>query len=255
MIEIKVADRVATVTIARVEAHNALDSHDLERLRLAIRDCVTRPDVGAIIITGAGSKSFVAGGDIGDLNVDIGAGAALDLPMQPVFEAIAGSPKPTIAAVNGYALGGGFELALACDIRICADTASFGLPELGWSVLPAAGGVTRLTRLIGPGRALELILTGRRVSAAEALGAGIVTSVTTQIELLAEAHALAQRVLTKAPVAVRIARLTVALAAESSTSSALTAERLGLAALYGTSDKAEGTSAFFEKRAPNFQGK
>lgn len=255
MIELEVADRLAVVTIARPDVLNALNATDLEGLREAIAECNARQDVGAVIITGGGEKSFVAGGDIAELSIDIGAAGALELPMQPVFDAIAASPKPTIAAVNGYALGGGFELALACDIRICSDRATFGLPELGWSVLPAAGGVTRLTRLIGPGRALELILTGRRLSADEALSAGVVTRVTAADELLPAARELAQRVLTKGPVAVRIARLTVALAAESSTASALVAERLGLAALYGTSDKVEGTASFLEKRQPNFQGK
>lgn len=255
MIELEIADRIAVVTVARPDVLNALNADDLDALRMAIAECNNRADVGAVVITGAGEKSFVAGGDIAELSVDIGAAGALELPMQPVFEAVAASTKPTIAAVNGYALGGGFELALACDIRICSSTASFGLPELGWSVLPAAGGVTRLTRLIGPGRALELILTGRRISADEALSAGVVTRVTTAAELIPAARDLAQLVLHKGPVAVRIARLTVALAAESSTASALVAERLGLAALYGTSDKAEGTASFLEKRQPNFQGK
>lgn len=255
MIEIEVVDRVATVTIARAEVHNALGSADLEDLRRAVAECDSRDDVGIIVVTGAGDRAFVSGGDIAELNVDVGVGGALDLPMQPVFDAVAGSRKPTIAAVNGFALGGGFELALACDIRICADSASFGLPELGWSVLPAAGGVTRLTRLVGPGRALELILTGRRISAAEALAAGIVTEITTPAELLPTARSIARRILAKGPLAVRIARLSVALAAESSAASALVAERLGLAALYGTSDKAEGTASFLEKRDPQFQGK
>ncbi len=255
MIETQVDDRIAVLTIARAHVHNALDAADLEGLRLAVAECNARSDVGAIIITGAGVKSFVAGGDIAELSADIGPAAALELPMQPVFDTIAASAKPVIAAVNGYALGGGFELALACDIRICDDTASFGLPELGWSVLPAAGGITRLTRLVGPGRALELILTGRRMPAAEALATGVVTQITTKAELMDAARALARRVLSQGSVAVRIARLTVALAAESSTASALVAERLGLAALYGTSDKAEGTASFLDKREPKFQGK
>lgn len=255
MIKTDIRERVAFVTIDNPGKLNALDTANLLDLDTAVTEANSDPEIGAIVITGAGDKSFVAGGDIGELSQPMGPADALDLPMQRVFDNIAGSAKPTIAAINGYALGGGFELALACDIRIASDTAVLALPELSWSVLPAAGGVTRLTRLVGPGRALDMILTGRKLGATEALAAGIVTEVVPGASLLEAAAALGARVLSKGPVAVRVARMATRLASESSSQASLMAESLGLALLYGTEDKAEGTKAFIEKRTPSFTGK
>jgi enoyl-CoA hydratase len=255
MIRTQVEDNIAVVTIDRPEVHNALGTDDLMSLKRTVRECIADNAVGVIVLTGAGGKSFVAGGDIADLNTPLGVNDALSLPMQSIFDEIASSPKPTIAAINGYAFGGGFELALACDMRIASENASLALPELGWSVLPAAGGVTRLTRLAGPGRALEIILTGRRVGAAEALSAGIVTKVVSAGSLMEETLTVARQILNKGPVAVRVARLAVKVAAEGGAGAGLIAESLGLALLFGTDDKAEGTSAFLEKRSPQFTGK
>lgn len=242
------------LTVDRPEARNALGDADVHELHARILGAADDPAVTAIVITGAGDRSFVAGGDLAELSVPRGVADALTLPMQRVFTAIADSPKVTIAAVNGYALGGGFELALACDLRVAHESASFGLPELSWSMLPAAGGLTRLVRLVGPSRTLELTLTGRRLSAAEALDWGVVNRVTSD-PVLEAALELAELIAERGPVAVSVARLVTRLAADASGQSSLIAETLGLAALFGTADKSEGTRAFLEKRAPRFTGR
>ncbi|MBV6760231.1 enoyl-CoA hydratase/isomerase family protein [Rhodococcus opacus] len=255
MIRSEMHDRSAVVTIDNERRHNALGADDLYALEREFQVLGAHDDVDAIIVTGAGEASFVAGGDISELSRPISVADAMDLPMQRIFRSIADCPKPTIAAVNGYALGGGFELALACDIRVASENAVFALPELSWSVLPAAGGVTRLTRLIGPGRALEAMLTGRRFTAQQTLDCGIVSAVVPVGEALSEAVTVASTIQDRGPIAVRVARMTVQLAAESSAHSGLIAETLGLALLYGTEDKAEGTTSFLEKRPAQFKGK
>ncbi|GAB2831567.1 enoyl-CoA hydratase/isomerase family protein [Microbacterium insulae] len=255
MITTSVHEDVATLTIDRRDIHNALDTATLLDLESALGDLAARDDVAVVIVTGAGERAFVAGGDLAELAQPAGVRESLGLPMQRVFDRVARFPKPTIAAVNGMALGGGLELALACDIRLCAETATFALPELGWSLLPAAGGITRLVSVIGAGRALELVLTGRRFDAAEALRIGVVTAVLPSDELLTAAHEAARVIADKAPLAVRVARLVTSVAAESGTNAALIAETLGSAALHGTSDRDEGRRAFVEKRAPRFGGK
>lgn len=255
MITTSVHDDVATLTIDRRDIHNALDTATLSELESSLDVLAGRSDVAAVVITGAGGRAFVAGGDLAELARPAGVRESLALPMQRVFDRVARFPKPTIAAVNGMALGGGLELALACDIRLCATTATFALPELGWSLLPAAGGITRLVEVVGSGRALELILTGRRFDAEEALRIGVVTTVVAPDELLNAAHETARIIGEKAPLAVRIARLVTAVAAGGGSSAALIAETLGSAALHGTSDRDEGRRAFVEKRAPRFGGK
>ncbi|MET2010750.1 enoyl-CoA hydratase/isomerase family protein [Microbacterium chocolatum] len=255
MITATVHDDVATLTIDRREIHNALDAATLRELDEALDALASRDDVAAIVITGAGDRAFVAGGDLTELAQPAGVREALRLPMQQVFDRLARFPKPSIAAVNGAALGGGLELALACDIRICVETATFGLPELGWSLLPAAGGITRLVRTVGGGRARELILTGRRFDAAEAIRIGIVTHVVGSDDLLSTAHETARLIGSKAPLAVQVARLVTDVAGEGSREASLIAETLASAALHGTSDRDEGRRAFVEKRAPRFGGK
>jgi enoyl-CoA hydratase/carnithine racemase len=175
--------------------------------------------------------------------------------MQRLFDEIEAYEKPTIAAVNGFALGGGCELAMACDIRVAADTARFGLPETNLSVLPGAGGTQRLARLVGTGRAIELILTGRFVDAAEARAAGLVTSVVPQSELHNEVRAVADRILAKGPLAVRLAKLVVRAGMDTDLRTGLVVERLAQAVLYTTDDKREGATAFLDKRRPAFQGR
>jgi enoyl-CoA hydratase/carnithine racemase len=175
--------------------------------------------------------------------------------MQRLYDEIEAYEKPTVAAVNGYALGGGLELAMACDIRIASENARFGLPETALSIIPGAGGTQRLARLVGKGRAMEMILTGRAVDAEEAWAIGLVTKVVPQAGLMDAARETAGQILSKGPLAVRLARLAVQTGFETDQRTGLVVERLAQALLYASEDKREGTSAFIEKRKPDFKGR
>lgn len=250
---IDVDDRLAVVTITRPEVRNALSRQVLADLRDALAELRDRDDVGLVAVTGAGEKAFVAGADIAQLrHYDLHTG--LDAEMQRTFDAVEAFPKPTIAAVNGFALGGGCELAMACDIRIAAENARFGLPETTLSVLPGAGGTQRLARLVGTGRAIEMILTGRFVDAAEAHAIGLITAVVPAEGLRAELRRLADQILAKGPLAVRLAKLVVRAGMDADQRTGQVVEQLAQALLYTTADKAEGASAFLEKRLPAFKG-
>ncbi|HEV7210733.1 MAG TPA: enoyl-CoA hydratase-related protein [Blastococcus sp.] len=250
---VEVADRVATVTISRPEVRNALNRQVLADLHAALGELRDDADVGVVVFTGAGTTAFVAGADIAEV-AHYTAATGLDGHIQRAFDEVEAFEKPTIAAVNGYALGGGCELAMACDIRIAADTARFGLPETNLAVLPGAGGTQRLARLVGVGRAVELILTGRMADAAEARAIGLVTSVVPPDDLLAEARRVADQILAKGPLAVRLATLVVRAGMDADQRTGLVVERLAQALLYSTADKQEGTTAFLEKRPPRFTG-
>jgi enoyl-CoA hydratase/carnithine racemase len=207
-----------------------------------------------VAFTGAGEKAFVAGADISQLRqYDLHTGLAGE--MQRAFDEIEAFGKPTVAAVNGFALGGGCELAMACDIRIASENARFGLPETTLSVLPGAGGTQRLARLIGTGRAIEMILTGRFVDAAQAQAIGLVTAVVPPDGLRAELRRLADAILAKGPLAVRLAKLVVRAGMDADQRTGQVVERLAQALLYTTDDKTEGTSAFLEKRPARFSGR
>ena len=250
---IDVDDRLAVVTINRPEVRNALSRQVLADLRDALAELRERDDVGLVAITGAGEKAFVAGADIAQLrHYDLHTG--LDAEMQRTFDVVEAFPKPTVAAVNGFALGGGCELAMACDIRIASENARFGLPETTLSVLPGAGGTQRLARLVGTGRAIEMILTGRFVDAAEAHAIGLITAVVPAEGLRAELRRLADQILAKGPLAVRLAKLVVRAGMDADQRTGQVVEQLAQALLYTTADKAEGASAFLEKRAPTFKG-
>ena len=252
-LKIEVDDRLAVVTIDRPEVRNALSRQVLAELRDALAQLGAADDVGIVAFTGAGDKAFVAGADIGQLrHADLHAG--LDAALQRAFDEIEAFPKPTVAAVNGFALGGGCELAMACDIRIASENARFGLPETTLSVLPGAGGTQRLARLVGTGRAIEMILTSRFVDAAEAHAIGLVTAVVPAEELPAELRRLADRILAKGPLAVRLAKLVVRAGMDADQRTGQVVERLAQALLYTTADKTEGASAFLEKRSPTFKG-
>jgi len=250
---VEVTDRVAFVTINRPEVRNAVSQQVQDDLR-AFLDSARHDDaVGAVVFTGAGEKAFIAGADIGQLaGYTLHTGLASQ--MQRLYDEIEAFEKPTIAAVNGYALGGGCELAMSCDIRIACDTARFGLPETNLSVLPGAGGTQRLARLVGTGRAIELILTGRMVAADEAHAIGLVTDVVPKSELLAKAAEVAGQVLAKGPLAVRLAKLVVRTGMDADQRTGLVVERLAQALLYTSDDKREGTEAFLAKRPPSFTG-
>jgi len=252
-LKIEVDDRLAVVTIDRPEVRNALSRQVLAELRDALAQLGAADDVGIVAFTGAGDKAFVAGADIAQLrHYDLHTG--LDAEMQRTFDAIETFPKPTIAAVNGFALGGGCELAMACDIRIASENARFGLPETTLSVLPGAGGTQRLARLVGTGRAIEMILTGRFVDAAEAHAIGLVTAVVPADGLAGELRRLADQILAKGPLAVRLAKLVVRAGMDADQRTGQVIEQLAQALLYTTADKAEGTSAFLETRSPEFKG-
>ena len=207
-----------------------------------------------LVITGAGDASFVAGADIGDLNRRTVA-EGLAAINSSLFVEIERFPRPTIAAVNGYALGGGCELALACDIRIAADGAKFGLPELGLGIIPGAGGTQRLPRIVGLGRAKHLVLTGTIIDAAAALRIGLVSDVVPAAELTERVTVLARRILRQGPLAARLAKLALNASARVDLDSGLLIETLAQGIAFGSDDKREGTSAFLEKRKPLFTGK
>jgi enoyl-CoA hydratase/carnithine racemase len=253
VVTLEVQGRLGIVTIDRPEARNALNFAVLDGIEDALNRFRDDPEVGLVIFTGAGEKAFAAGADITQLT-DYTVVDGLNARLQRLFDEVEAFPKPTIAAVNGYALGGGNELAMAADIRIASTQATFGLPETNLGVLPGAGGTQRLSRLIGKGRAIELILTGRFIDADEALRIGLVTQVVAPDELLSTAARTAESILAKGPLAIRLAKLVVGAGYETDQKTGILLERLAQALLYGTADKIEGTQAFIEKRPANFRG-
>lgn len=251
---LNVADGIAVLTVNRPEVRNALDRETVEGITDALADLAGRDDVGVLVITGAGEKVFVSGADIRQMRErrrDDGL-AAIN---SSVFAAIDRFVKPTIAAVNGHALGGGCELALACDLRIAADHAKFGQPEVGLGLIPAAGATQRLPRLIGMGRAKHMILTGDPIDAATALEWGLVSEVVPGGELMDATRRMAGRMLARGPLAIRLAKLAINASARVDQDSGLLIETLSQAICFESEDKLEGTSAFLEKRPPKFRGR
>ena len=210
-------------------------------------------EVGVLIVTGAGESAFVSGADINDIRAR-GLAEGLAAINSSLFAAFDRFPKPTIAAVNGYALGGGCELALACDIRVAADSAKFGQPELGLGIIPGAGATQRLPRIVGLGWAKHLVLTGEIIDAKQALAIGLVTAVEPASQLQLRVRELAKRVLRQGPLAARLAKLALNASARVDLDSGLLIETLAQAICYDSDDKREGTSAFLEKRKPKFRG-
>ena len=210
--------------------------------------------IKVIIITGAGEKAFIAGADLNSLKLkkstDCLGGAG-----QKALDKIAQCSKPVIAAVNGYAFGGGCETAIACDFRIASENAIFGLPETGLGILPGAGGTQRLARLIGLGRAQDMILLGKNVRAEEAVQIGLATKCVKQEDLIAEAKKMAGKLIARGPVALKIAKRVVQASMDSSLETGQLLEMLSLAVLCSTEDKAEGVSSFLEKRTPEYKGR
>ena len=245
---------IGSIVVNRPGVRNAMNRRVMEDLHAALDAFREDDSVGVVVLTGAGEKAFVAGADIGELR-ERTAHDGLAARMQRLYDEIEDYEKPTVAAVNGYALGGGLELAMACDIRIASENARFGLPETALSIIPGAGGTQRLARLVGKGRALEMILTGRAVDAEEARAIGLVTKVVPQAELVDAARESAGQILSKGPLAVRLARLAVQTGFETDQKTGLVVERLAQALLYASEDKQEGTSAFIEKRKPEFKGR
>jgi enoyl-CoA hydratase len=251
-----ISTRIATVTINRPDKLNALNAECKRELAEVFTSLKTNKDVDVVILTGAGQKAFVAGTDIGELTVlDALAGKAFAANGQAIFDLIQHLGKPVIAAVNGYALGGGCELALACHIRIASENAKFGQPEVNLGIIPGYGGTQRFPRVVGIGKAMELTLTGAQIDAKEALTLGLVNKVVPHADLLATAETLARTIASKGQLAVRMALKAMNLAMELPLSEGLRAE----AALFGeccsTEDFKEGTAAFLEKRVPDFKGR
>lgn len=250
------SEGIAVVTVNRPQAMNAITRNTVQELADAVQLLVQAPDVRAVIITGAGSKAFVAGGDISMLaGLDVGAARELALLAQGVCTAIEQAPKPFIAAVNGYALGGGCELAMSCDIRIASETARFGQPEINIGTLPGFGGSQRLPRLIGKGRALEMILTGEMIDAQEAWRIGLVNKVLPAAELLAGARELALQLAAKSASALQLCKEAVQNGLEMDLANACRYEADLFAVSFATADQKEGMNAFLEKRKPVFGGR
>lgn len=254
MVGTDVTESIGTLTIDRPEVKNALDLETVNQIRDALRQFEANDAVGALIITGAGESAFVSGADINAIRAR-GRDEGLAAINSSLFSDIERFPRPTIAAINGYALGGGCEMALACDIRICADTAKFGQPELGLGIIPGAGATQRLPRVVGMGRAKHLILTGETIDANQALEWGLVTAVTPSSQLQIRAREIAKKILRQGPLAARLAKLALNASARVDLDSGLLIETLAQAVCYGSEDKIEGTTAFLEKRKPKFTGK
>ena len=253
-VEIERAEAIATVTMNRPQALNALDAAQLERLLSVLRDVRGDRSIRCVVLTGTG-KAFAAGADIKAM-VDLSpsAGLAFGRLGHAVASALEGLPQPVIAAVNGYAFGGGCELALACDIRLAAESAIFSQPEVKLGIPPGWGGSQRLPRLIGPGLAAELIFTGRNVDAAEALRVGLVTAVYPVDRLLPEALGLARAMAANSPRAVQAAKRALAVAFAGTPGAGLATELTLFGQSFGTDDQREGMRAFVGKRAAVFTG-
>ena len=249
-------DAVAIVTINRPRVLNALNSQTLEELGRVMLGLRHDAAVRVVVLTGAGEKAFAAGADINELaEQPPAAGRDFALRGQHVFDLVASLGKPVIAAINGYALGGGCELAMACTIRLAAETAKIGQPEINLGLIPGYGGTQRLSRLVGAGRALELLLTGDQISAAEAYRIGLVNRVLPAADLMREAIALGTLLATKAPLAARY----IIDAVQTGLDLPLPAAQVVEATLFGlvssTADMREGTRAFLEKRSAQFRGR
>ena len=256
-VEITLKDHVATVTLNRPEAMNSVDPE----MRALLHSCWDRlhedDEIRVVIVTGAGTRAFCTGSDLKKTLPSQNSAAQQQFGNPAGASLIANlrTDKPMIAAINGFAMGGGMELALACDIRICSENAEFALPEVKVGSMPGAGGTVRLPRFIGRSDAMLMLLTGNRSNAAEALRIGLVSKVLPQAELLAEAEAIAQTIAANAPLSVRAVKRMVLKGEDMPLEQAIEAERLAFGLLYSSEDRIEGRLAFAEKRKPQFKGR
>ena len=247
---------VASITINRPKVLNALNTQTLDELRRAILELKQDAGVRVVILTGAGEKAFVAGADINELAVQTPtSGREHALAGQHVFDLIENMGKPVIAAINGYALGGGCELAMACTLRIAADTAKIGQPEVTLGLMPGYAGTQRLPRLVGKGKAMEMILTGAPIAADEAQRIGLVNRVVAAAELMTHATALAAQLAKSAPIAMRYIINAINKGVEMPFAEACQYEATLFGLVASTDDMREGTKAFLEKRKPEFKGR
>lgn len=253
-IRVDISESIATLTIDRPAVKNALNLETVQECHAALAALAANAEVGVLIVTGAGESSFVSGADINDIRAR-GLQDGLAAINSSLFAALEKFPRPTIAAINGYALGGGCELALACDIRVAADTAKFGQPELGLGIIPGAGATQRLPRIVGMGWAKHLVLTGEIIDAKQALEIGLVTAVMPASQLHVRARELGKKILRQGPLAARLAKLALNASSSVDLDSGLLIETLAQAICYDSDDKQEGTAAFLEKRKPKFTGR
>jgi enoyl-CoA hydratase len=247
--------RVAIITINRPEKRNALNIKTREEGAALMEELRTDDSINVVVITGAGDKAFIAGADIAEFAGRTAHTQREVMVARSLFNAIDTFPKPVIAMVNGYCLGGGCEVALACDIRIASETASFGQPEINLGIIPGGGGTQRLTRLVGEGKAMEMILTGQIIDAKTAFNIGLVNHVVPPDQLEAKTMELANSLAEKGPIAVRLAKEAVKVASRSNLDEGLRREVDLFALCFATEDKDEGVNAFLEKRKPVFKGK
>jgi enoyl-CoA hydratase len=248
-------ERVAIITINRPEKRNALNIQTRAEGAAALDELRADDEVRVVIFTGAGDKAFVAGADIAEFAERTAISQRQIMLERGLFNAVDSFPKPVIAMVNGYCLGGGCELALACDIRVASDKASFGQPEINLGIIPGGGGTQRLTRLVGEGKAMEMILSGEIISADEAFRIGMVNHVVPADQLEAKTMDIAKRIADKSPIALRLAKEAVQLASRSNLDEGLRREVDLFALCFSSEDKDEGVKAFLEKRKPAFKGK
>jgi enoyl-CoA hydratase/carnithine racemase len=252
----EVRDRVAWITLNRPDRLNALSRATVESLDAARARALDDTDVGVMVLTGSGEKAFAAGADIAEMS-SLGAAEARAYSrfLQEALDRLERSPKPVLAAINGFALGGGCELAMACHVRIASESASFGQPEVALGLIPGAGGTQRLPRLVGRGRALDMILSGDRIDAPEALRIGLVQKVVPAAVLLEEVAGYAARLLTRGPRALALSIEAVLAAGDVSQDEGMRLEAGLFGLCFATEDMREGTRAFLEKRKPSFSGR
>jgi enoyl-CoA hydratase/carnithine racemase len=247
---------IAYVTVNRPKVLNALNTPTWSDLRKAFEDARDDASVRGVILTGAGDKAFIAGADISELAHLSGFEAEQSSRFgQEVLDLIENLGKPVVAAVNGFALGGGCETAMACSIRIAVESAKFGQPEVALGLVPGGGGTQRLPRLVGKGRALQLVLGGEMITAQEAYRMGLVNEVVAAADLIPRAEAIVKKIAANAPIAVKLALEAVNKGLEAGQSDGLLLEASYFGLCAATEDKKEGTAAFLEKRAPRFQGR
>lgn len=248
-------DHIFTITINRPDKLNALNKTVMEELNSVVDEVYKNNEIRSVILTGAGQKSFVAGADINEfIGLTVLEGTTLSEDGQRIFHRIENSPKPIVAAINGFALGGGCELAMACHFRIAGENAKFGQPEINLGIIPGYGGTQRLVQLIGKGRAIEMMITGNMIDANTALRYGLVNYVVQQEELLNKAKEILSVVNSKAPMAVAKC-IEAANAVFDETKNGYNVEVKSFGHCFGTEDMKEGTAAFLEKRKPVFKGK
>lgn len=246
---------VATVTINRPDKRNALNGATRTQFMEAVDRLQANEAVRVVVVTGAGETAFVAGADVAEFADRTPMEQLSVMKRRTVYQAVEAFPKPVIAAINGYCLGTGCELAMACDIRIAADSAKLGQPEVKLGIMPGGGGTQRLPRLVGMGRALKLLLTGDIISAQEALAIGLVDEVVAASELTRRVRELAERIAQRSPVAVRLIKQAVRASARMPLGEGLRLETSLFGLAFASQDKAEGIAAFLEKRTPDFKGR